>query len=63
MSGSSPDPRYYKDPHGLRPRWRLFFHAPGWYCWLMMPMWLLRIWLRWKDRNHPTPAKNDSGPS
>ena len=38
---TQPDPRYYKDPHGLRPRWRLLLMNPRWYLWLIQPRWLL----------------------
>lgn len=50
MSGSSPSPKYYKDGSGLRPRWRLFFLSPRWYLWLILPMPLKMVYIRWKDR-------------
>ena len=43
MNASSPDPRFYKDGHGFRPRWRLFFVNPRHYMWLVQPHWLL-VW-------------------
>ncbi len=50
MSGCSPDPKFYKDGAGLRPRWRLFFTSPGWYLWLILPMPLKMIRIRWNDK-------------
>ncbi len=50
---SSPNPRYYKDGYGCRPRWRLFFHSPRWYLWLILPDSLRSIYLHWKDRRYP----------
>jgi hypothetical protein len=53
MAGSSPDPRYYKDGYGFRPRWRLFFLSPRTYLRLMLPMPLKMIRIRWNDRRRP----------
>lgn len=47
---SSPDPRYYHDGYGLRPRWRLFFIAPRQYVWLVLPMSVKMIYIRYRDR-------------
>jgi len=53
MAGSSPDPRYYKDGGGLRPRWRLFFRSPKYYLWLVQPHWLLMWQIRRRDKSRP----------
>lgn len=49
MSADTPDPRFYKDGGGLRPRWRLFFLSPRQYLWLMQPHWLLMWRMRRRD--------------
>lgn len=47
-----PDPQSFKDGAGLRPRWRLFVHAPRQYLWLRAPRWWMKVVCRWRDRRY-----------
>lgn len=47
---SSPDPRYYKDGSGLRPKWRMWFRYPRLALWLSAPRWYVRWRCRRWDR-------------
>jgi hypothetical protein len=47
----TPDPRYFKDANGLRPRWRLFFVSPREYLWRMQPQWFVLWRCYWRDRH------------
>ena len=50
MSVSAPDPRYFKDGYGLKPRRRFFFHHPLRYLWLRAPRWYVTARCRRNDR-------------